>query len=165
MADGQFAVAEAPKRHQHLGKHVLVESGVGLRGQVEQRTGTESLLEDVDVGEVARLGAAEERKQLARGEFERRERRSEQRRRRWRGGRGVTARSTTRSSGPWMMRRQKVGASRMTVVVHLRSVAATMSASRAASIDSTGAWVNRSRSRVGRTVSSLATSAAPPARR
>jgi hypothetical protein len=61
MVDGQFIVAEAPERHQHLGKHVLVESGVDLRGQVEQRARTESLLEDIDVGEVARLGAGRRR--------------------------------------------------------------------------------------------------------
>jgi hypothetical protein len=86
MVEGQFIVVEASERHQHLGKHVLVESGVDLRGQVEQRAGTESLLEDIDVGEVTRLGAAEERKQLARREFERRERPARRRRSRLRAG-------------------------------------------------------------------------------
>ncbi len=72
----QFIVGEAIESSHHLGEHPVVESEVDLGGTVEQHASTQALREHEDVGEVASLGSAEERSELAAGELFGRERRS-----------------------------------------------------------------------------------------
>ena len=74
--DRQVVVGEAINGAHHLGKDAAVETEVDLGGTGEQHGSSETLSENEDIGKVTGLGAAEERGELAPGEFLRFERRA-----------------------------------------------------------------------------------------
>ena len=118
---GQIRVPEAGQGAEHLREDVQVEAPIDLGGLSEEIFLGEVLRELDDVGEVASLGPVERGNDLAARQLTGCESRADEAGVAGCSGGESSARSTRRSSLPWMTRRQNVASSRTFSMVQPRS--------------------------------------------